>query len=295
MDALRSEIEAALSHALTDCDLSSSLHAAMRYSLLSGGKRLRALLCCSTCSALTGQHEAALDAACALEMIHAYSLIHDDLPAMDDDQLRRGQPTCHIEFDEAEAILAGDALQAEAFRLLAQQPLDAATVVATITTLAQAAGANGMVGGQSLDMAAEGTTQADLETLHGAKTGALLTASMQLGAQIAGADSQVIERLVEGGRKLGLAFQVVDDVLDVTGSSAELGKDAGSDAAQGKLTFVDLLGARDAQTYAEDLYARAELDLKQAFALQAARSGANHQPQIDLLLEVARALVQRSF
>lgn len=297
LSALRKDIEAALKTALDAAPLSLSprLLEAMRYSALNGGKRLRALLCCATSRALCGDHQPALPAACALEMVHTYSLIHDDLPAMDDDKLRRGAPTCHIKFDDAEAILAGDALQAEAFKLLTAQTLAATTVVTTIATLADAIGAAGMVGGQSLDMAIAGTDQAKLEALHGAKTGALLSASIRLGAQIAGATSASIEPLADAGRKLGLAFQVIDDVLDVTADTAQLGKDAGSDAAQGKLTFVDLLGVEGAQAYAEELSAAADDDLTRAFAAHADCTGSRLDGEIELLREVALALVRRRF
>jgi len=265
----------------------------MRYSVLNGGKRLRALLCCATCNALTGSHESSITAACALEMVHSYSLIHDDLPAMDDDQLRRGSPTCHIKFDEAEAILAGDALQAEAFRILAEQSMNPSVIITMIKTLSQAIGSAGMVGGQSLDMAAAGTTQQALEAMHRAKTGALLTASIQLGAQAAGAQAATMESLTAAGRKLGLAFQVIDDVLDVTGSTAQLGKDAGSDANQGKLTFVDLLGVEGARAYANDLSAAATEDMSAAFTKHTQQTGNTHAVGIETLEDVARTLVKR--
>ena len=297
LDRLRAEIDTALSDHLhrPSLDLSPRLLAAMRYSSLNGGKRLRALLCCATSRALTGDHKPALNAACALEMLHSYSLIHDDLPAMDDDTLRRGVPTCHIKFDEAEAILAGDALQAEAFHLLTQQPIAATTIVAMINSLAQAAGAAGMVGGQSLDMAVAGTTQGELEQLHGAKTGALLSTSILLGAQIAGANPTTTELLHSAGSKLGLAFQVIDDVLDVTAQTTELGKDAGSDAVQGKLTFVNLLGIEGARDYSSELALSAEDALDRALRAHTDDTGLAFPDDVALLQEVTRALVDRRF
>ncbi len=231
---------------------------AMTYATMAGGKRLRPLLCLASASAAGGQAEQARYAARALEYLHTYSLIHDDLPAMDDDSLRRGKPTCHVVYGEADAILAGDALQALAFATLAQQPAKPSTTVAMLQVLSTAAGWTGMVGGQSFDIAltgAERVTQAQLETLHGAKTGALLRASMELGAIAAEPDdSQILHLCTSIGSQLGLAFQVVDDVLDVTQTTAQLGKDSGSDAQQGKTTFVDLLGLQGAQDYARDLY-----------------------------------------
>lgn len=241
--------------------LAPALIAAMRYSSLAGGKRLRPVLCCAAAAAVGGTPDIALPAACAVEFIHTYSLIHDDLPAMDDDALRRGKPTCHIEHGEAEAILAGDALQALAFELLAEQPLKPATNLAMISTLSRAAGWAGMVGGQSYDLALTGAmqvNQSQLEALHASKTGALLQASLTLGALSAEQqDASVLATCGQIGAHLGLAFQVIDDVLDATQSTEQLGKDAGSDAAQGKTTFIDLLGESGAASYAKELFNQA--------------------------------------
>jgi farnesyl diphosphate synthase len=220
-----------------------SLHRAMRYSVLGGGKRVRPLLAYAA-GELAEANPAAVDArAAAVELIHAYSLVHDDLPCMDDDTLRRGRPTCHVAFGEATALLAGDALQALAFGLLAaDRPGDGAAACAL---LANAAGAEGMAGGQAIDLASTGASLSldALETMHRMKTGALIRAAVRLGAAcgrpLAAAEDAALDAYA---RAAGLAFQVVDDVLDVEGSAATLGKTAGKDAAQGKATFVSLLG-----------------------------------------------------
>lgn len=230
----------------------------MHYATMAGGKRLRPLLCLAAAVAAGGTTEQARYAGRALEYMHTYSLIHDDLPAMDDDSLRRGKPTCHTVYGEADAILAGDALQALAFETLANQPARASVSVAMLQVLGQASGWTGMVGGQSFDLALTGATsvtQAQLETLHGAKTGALLRASTELGAIAADpADSHTRDLCQRIGTQLGLAFQVIDDVLDVSQTTEQLGKDAGSDAEQGKTTFVDLLGRQGALDYTHSLY-----------------------------------------
>ena len=268
---LREDIEDALADALpavkptqlTDAPneaivLAPKLVEAIRYSTLAGGKRLRPLLCAATAVAAGGTIEQASSAGLALEYIHTYSLIHDDLPAMDDDSLRRGKPTCHRVYGEANAILAGDALQALAFATLANQSCAATTSMSMLQVLSAAAGWAGMVGGQSFDLALTGApsvTLAQLEALHAAKTGALLRASLEMGALAAEpANIQIIGLSRNIGNKLGLAFQVIDDVLDVSQSTETLGKDAGSDAEQGKRTFVDLLGLSGAQDYALTLY-----------------------------------------
>ncbi len=219
----------------------------MRYAVLGGGKRLRPLLVYAAAQAL-GVDSPLLDSpACAVELIHAYSLVHDDLPAMDDDAMRRGRPTCHIVFGEAMAILAGDALQALAFELLADDragPIDPATRVAMLRTLGRACGAEGMAGGQALDLAAVGQrlSLAELEHMHTCKTGALIRASVQLGALLAGADTSTLNVLEAYGHAMGLAFQVRDDILDVEGESAVIGKTAGKDAAADKPTFPSIIG-----------------------------------------------------
>ena len=241
--------EHALQQALPDAHQPDCgrLHAAMRYAVLGGGKRLRPLLVYAG-GQLLGAPLARLDAAAAaVELIHAYSLIHDDLPAMDDDALRRGRATCHVAFGEATAILAGDALQALAFDHLATAPaldVDAATRLAMLATLAAACGPRGMAGGQALDLAATGGTLQveELEHLHALKTGALIRASVRLGALAAGADATALAALDGYAAAFGLAFQIRDDLLDVEAATVTLGKTAGKDAAQGKPTFPALLG-----------------------------------------------------
>jgi len=225
------------------------LHAAMRHAATGGGKRMRPLLVYAA-GALYGAEENLLDApAVAVELIHAYSLVHDDLPAMDDDDLRRGRPTVHIAFDEATAILAGDALQTRAFELLADAPAAAALRVAWLRTLAEASGAAGMCGGQALDIDATGREQSlqQLETMHALKTGALIRAAVRMGALAGVADETSLARLDGFAAALGLAFQVRDDILDVEADSAQLGKTAGKDATQNKSTFPALLGMEGAK------------------------------------------------
>lgn len=235
--------------------LPERLHAAMRYSVLGGGKRLRPTLVYSTGQAL-GATPDVLDApAAAVEIIHAYSLIHDDLPAMDDDELRRGKPTCHIAFGEAEAILAGDALQALAFELLARPgPWRVDAQLAMLRLLAEACGSLGMAGGQAIDLSAVGQqlTLEALERMHRYKTGALIRASVLLGALAAGC-TETDPRwasLDRYGRELGLAFQIHDDLLDVLGDTATIGKPQGSDLARGKPTYPALIGIEAAQALA---------------------------------------------
>ncbi len=238
-------------------DAPAQLGDAMRYAVLDGGKRLRPLLVLGACEAVGGHADAALRAACAVELIHAYSLVHDDMPCMDNDILRRGKPTVHVQFGEATALLAGDALQALAFELLA--PADAAipeSVQARLCRLlAQAAGHAGMAGGQAIDLAAVGKslTEEQLRQMHRLKTGALLQASVMMGAATGEPGPQAADALAGYGRALGLAFQVIDDILDVTADSATLGKTAGKDAAQDKPTYVSLLGLERAQSYAREL------------------------------------------
>jgi len=220
------------------------LREAIQYSLLAPGKRLRPMLVLLATEACGGTMEAALPAACAVEMIHTYSLIHDDLPAMDDDDLRRGLPTCHKKFDEATAILAGDALLAQAFEVLAKDVRPPAVAAACCAALAEAAGACQMVGGQADDT--HGGWQAGgiraLELLHQRKTGAMIRVSLRLGAMIAGADPAQRDALDEFGWRLGLAFQVTDDLLDVCGDETLVGKRLGKDSQHGKVTFPSLLG-----------------------------------------------------
>ncbi|SEC46551.1 (2E,6E)-farnesyl diphosphate synthase [Pseudomonas anguilliseptica] len=235
------------------------LYAAMRYSLFNGGKRVRPLLAYAACEALGGEPERANAAACAVELIHAYSLAHDDLPAMDDDDLRRGQPTTHIAFDEACAILAGDGLQSLAFEVLSDathNPHDAELRLAMLSTLARAAGPAGMVGGQAIDLGSVGQTldQNALEIMHRHKTGALIEASVQLGALASGkADDHALKALHTYARAVGLAFQVQDDILDVESDTTTLGKTQGKDQANDKPTYPALLGLDAAKTYALEL------------------------------------------
>lgn len=259
--ALRARIDAALNQVIPNTP-NSQLAEAMRYSLAGGGKRIRPLLLFASYRATAGQqeHPALETAACAIEAIHAYSLIHDDLPAMDDDSLRRGRPTCHLAFDEALAILAGDALQSLAFELLADSPgLTDATRVQLIRTLSRAAGMQGMVVGQAIDLAAVDTELniTRLEHMHRCKTGALIDASVAMGALIGGANSQQLDALGRYSRSLGLAFQVHDDILDVTADTETLGKQQGADIARNKPTYVSLLGLTAAQARAHELYEEA--------------------------------------
>jgi geranylgeranyl diphosphate synthase type II len=212
------------------------------------------MLALAACEAVGGRVDDALDAACAVEFIHTYSLIHDDLPAMDDDDFRRGRPTSHKKFGEAIAILAGDALAAEAFRVAASQRAGREAAIADVVfELARASGAVGMVGGQVIDIEATGKKISieHLEQLHHAKTGELLLVSVRAGARMGGAPADALERLTVYGRALGLAFQIVDDVLDITADLATLGKDPGSDREAGKTTFVDLLGIDGARARAK--------------------------------------------
>jgi geranylgeranyl diphosphate synthase, type II len=235
------------------------LYAAMRYSLFNGGKRVRPLLVYAACEALGGTPERANAAACAVELIHAYSLVHDDLPAMDDDDLRRGQPTTHIAFDEACAILAGDGLQSLAFEVLADathNPHDADLRLAMLSALTRAAGPAGMVGGQAIDLGSVGQTldQSALEIMHRHKTGALIEASVELGALASGqADPHILKALNSYARAIGLAFQVQDDILDVESDTATLGKTQGKDEAHDKPTYPALLGLEAAKAYALEL------------------------------------------
>jgi len=243
--AWRERVEIALQAALSRQPTFASLDAAMRHAVLAGGKRLRPLLVYAAGRAC-GAAEDRLDApAVAVELLHAFSLVHDDLPAMDDDSLRRGRPTVHVAFDEATAILAGDALQSLAFSVLADMPASAEIRIVLVAELAGATGAWGMCGGQAMDMAAMGKTLAldELERLHSLKTGALIRAAVRMGALGAGASSAVVvEALDTFSQALGLAFQIRDDILDVEGDERQLGKTAGKDEAQGKSTYPALLG-----------------------------------------------------
>jgi len=241
--------EAILQQYLPDAHANpGSLHQAMRYSALAGGKRFRPVLVYASGKALGLKRERLDPLACAIELIHTYSLIHDDLPAMDDDDLRRGQPTCHCAYDEATAILAGDALQALAFEILASTtPAQAATNLTLIRELASACGSTGMAGGQSLDLSAVGTTISleELETMHRLKTGALIQLAVTAPCLMAGANDDTSNRFSDFGECLGLAFQIHDDILDVTGDSALTGKNTRADAALNKPTFPSILGLEE--------------------------------------------------
>ncbi|UVE18330.1 polyprenyl synthetase family protein [Pseudomonas sp. LS44] len=263
------------------------LYQAMRYSVMNGGKRVRPLLAYAACQALGGAEAQADGAACAVELIHAYSLVHDDLPAMDDDDLRRGQPTTHKAFDEASAILAGDGLQSLAFEVLAdplRNPHAAEIRLAMLTALSRAAGPSGMVGGQAIDLGSVGQTldQQALEIMHRHKTGALIEASVQLGALASGrADATSLQALHSYAQAVGLAFQVQDDILDVESDTATLGKTQGKDQANHKPTYPALLGLEAAKAYALELRDQALLAL-QPF-------DGNAEP----LRELARYIVER--
>ncbi len=256
MAATQGRTETALSRLLPARDsIPQRLHDAMRYATLGGGKRIRPLLVFAAGELSDAPPERLAIAACAVELIHVYSLVHDDLPCMDNDVLRRGRPTCHIEFDEATALLVGDSLQTLAFELLASHPLGQHQLE-MITLLAQASGSCGMAGGQAIDLAAVGKPleQAELELMHALKTGALIRAAVLLGA-LAGTPLSPEERqqLDRFAKRAGLLFQVVDDILDCTANTATLGKTAGKDAAADKPTYVALLGLDAAREYAQDL------------------------------------------
>lgn len=234
---------------------------AMRYAVLDGGKRLRPLLVLATCDAVDGNPQAALRAACATELIHAYSLVHDDMPCMDNDVLRRGKPTVHVKFGEAGALLAGDALQALAFEILTPEgdEVPQAMQAGLCRLLARAAGSAGMAGGQAIDLASVGMplTEDQLREMHRLKTGALLQASVAMGAACGRPAAHSVEALLRYGAAVGLAFQVVDDILDVTADSATLGKTAGKDASQDKPTYVSVLGLDASRRYAQELLGQA--------------------------------------
>ncbi|MGI9275787.1 MAG: (2E,6E)-farnesyl diphosphate synthase [Endozoicomonas sp.] len=239
-------------------EVSPGLVEAMSYSVFNGGKRIRPILVYAACQAAGGDHDQADAPACAVELIHAYSLVHDDLPAMDDDDLRRGKPTCHKAFDEATAILAGDALQTLAFEALSsrEHPLTDGVRVRLIQCLAQASGFSGMVGGQSMDLNSVGSplTREQLQLMHSHKTGALICASVKMGALChEKVGSERLEQLATYGRSIGLAFQVQDDILDVTADTETLGKQQGADEALDKPTYVSLMGLDGAKEFAVSL------------------------------------------
>lgn len=288
IDARRREVEAALADILpAPPDCPPVVYDAMRYSLLAGGKRLRPVLCLASADAVGGDRRNALPAACAIELIHTYSLIHDDLPAMDNDTMRRGRPTLHVVAGEGQAILAGDGLLTEAFNILARSPRPAdyeraLTQLDVVRVIAAAAGAIGMVGGQAIDLlhsplgtrdSGLGPSEAlakeaapldadGLRRMHGKKTGALIRAAATSGAMMGGGTRQQVQAIDDAAGEFGLAFQIVDDVLDVEGASADLGKTAGKDAAAGKLTYPALYGLEQSKQMAVACLERAETALR---------------------------------
>ena len=289
LSKLRDTIEDALDHHLpSQSPIAQSLLEAMRYATLGGGKRLRPMLVCATCTGLGGALEDALAPACAVEFMHAYSLVHDDLPAMDDDELRHGLPSTHIKFGEAAAVLVGDALQTLAFETLAKAPAgsDAARLRA-VQLLTEAVGWQGMAGGQVYDLESEGKklSLSDLQSLHAAKTGALISAAVQLGALFSNPNlpPETYVLLTEFSARVGLGFQVIDDVLDETQPTEVLGKPAGSDSAANKSTYAALMGVDAARDFAEEL-------LSEALSMHA-RAGLQH----DLLAQLAQMAIRREF
>ena len=265
-----------------------SLAEPMRYAVLDGGKRMRPLLVLAASQAVSGKPEAAMRAACAVELIHAYSLVHDDMPCMDNDVLRRGKPTVHVRYGQASAMLAGDALQALAFELLTPEDgLVPLTMQASLCRmLARAAGGQGMAGGQAIDLASVGLaiSSEQLHEMHKLKTGALLLASVMMGAACGSPSAQVQAALSDYGTAMGLAFQVVDDILDVTADSQTLGKTAGKDAAQDKPTFVSLMGLQASRNYAQELLSQAQASLRHS-----------QLPDTRALWALADKLVHRAF
>ena len=265
LDAWRGRIDAALAQALDLPAAPPRLREAMRHAVLLGGKRMRPLLTLATGALFDAPEVPLLASGVAVELIHAYSLVHDDLPSMDDDALRRGQPTVHIAFDEATAVLAGDALQSLAFDVLATASVAPGTAVALVRTLATASGAVGMCGGQALDLDATGHSAGvdldGLERLHALKTGALIRAAVRMGALCGDAEDAWLARLDDFAQALGLAFQVRDDILDVEGDTAQLGKTAGKDAEQDKATFPALLGLDASRQRLEQLRTRMDAAL----------------------------------
>jgi geranylgeranyl diphosphate synthase type II len=255
----RTAVNAFLENLLQDVNAPPRIVAAMHYSVTAGGKRLRPILCLAAADAVGGRSEDVLDAGCALELIHTYSLIHDDLPVMDDDELRRGKPTCHVAFDEATALLAGDALLTLAFEVLSQERSRSRTTDAerlrVIHMVSTAAGYGGMIGGQMLDIAAEGRSVAlpDLERMHRLKTGAMIEAAVGVGAILGGGDSIQIQKLKRYAGNIGLAFQIMDDILNVEGDPNLLGKAVGTDQDRQKSTYPSLLGLDDSKALAAEI------------------------------------------
>lgn len=269
-------------------ELPNSIHEAMRYSMFAGGKRVRPVLMLAACDAVDGDISKAMPAACAMEMIHTYSLIHDDLPAMDNDDFRRGKPTNHKVFGEATAILAGDALLTEAFILMSNpefaKGLAPGVLLQVIHEIAVCAGSRGMIGGQVVDMESEGKKDIDFATvqyIHTHKTGALIKASLKCGALIGGADGKRLEAITRYGEAVGLAFQIADDILDIEGTTEQIGKDAGSDQARGKATYPAVVGLAESKVRASELVATAVESL------------AGFGEKADPLREIATYIVKR--
>jgi geranylgeranyl diphosphate synthase, type II len=262
---LRGLVESALERlSFSATDPTAGLEEAMRYSLLAGGKRVRPVLALATARALGAEPEHLLPFACAIELIHTYSLIHDDLPAMDDDELRRGLPTSHVRFGEDVAILAGDGLFAEAVRLCCEQPGDPARVLAALRELAAATGVEGMVGGQYVDVTGEASGREDLRALHALKTGRLIAASVRVALILEDVGESETIPYRQFADELGVLFQIVDDILDVTESDERLGKPHGSDLRHGKLTYVSLFGLDRARELAAESHAKATAALAEA-------------------------------
>jgi len=284
-DERLARVEAALSDWVV-ADAPAGLGEAMRYAVLDGGKRLRPLLVLAASESVGGNTHAALRAACAVELIHAYSLVHDDMPCMDNDVLRRGKPTVHVQFGQARALLAGDSLQALAFELLVpdDERIPAGVQARMCRLLARAAGSEGMAGGQAIDLASVGVAldEGQLRHMHRLKTGALLEGSVVMGAACGQPSASAQAALSRYGAALGLAFQVVDDILDVTADSATLGKTAGKDAQQDKPTYVSVMGLERSRAHARDLLAE---------ALQALR--ASGLPDTRALQALATMVVER--
>lgn len=282
-------IDAALDRFLPqETELPHSVHKAMRYSVFAGGKRVRPILMLAACEAVGGDSRCAIPAACAMEMIHTYSLIHDDLPAMDDDDFRRGIPTNHKVFGEAIAILAGDALLTEAFKLISDLRYlggcEPTGLLAVIHEIATSASSYGMVGGQVVDMESEGGHDINLATvqyIHTHKTGALIKASVVAGALLGGASATQLAAITRYGQAAGLAFQIADDILDVEGTTEEIGKDAGSDEARGKATYPAAIGLAAAKEEADSMMSEALNSLE------------NFGAEADPLREIARYIVRR--
>ncbi len=272
-------------------EFTSSLHQAMRHSLFAGGKRVRPILSIASYEAVGGKGERILPFACALELIHTYSLIHDDLPAIDNDDYRRGKPTCHKVFGEAIAILAGDGLLTEAFRLMTSQlaqdrrPREDRVIVEAVNEVARAAGVLGMVGGQVVDVQSEGKA-VDLPTvqyIHARKTGAMISASVRVGAKLGGATGKALDALTRYGESLGLAFQIFDDILNVEGNAALLGKKTGSDRSRGKATYPSVLGVEESKKKGRELVETSVNALKP------------FGPEADPLREIARFVAAREY